>query len=354
MSDLLSKYNSHGALKIPMTLWVVLGYGLRHLALILFPPTRIAFETYTELFIGKLFLISDALLVLVILLNMARQPEAGKTTRVLWRCSYWLVIAAYLLDALFTLFTHTKALSDTGHVYFNDLVANLIIDLGIIAYLLGNGTVKDVFKSFPEAPVAPETSTEPETERITEPKPIVKTTTNIPNTALIAQAILPGFAFSGYPFSPGDTVDPLLQIRQHLVNNNLALAEKGLRHLLLQQPQHADYWHELALVAFAAEKLPQAEAMILKAILFDANNYLYWRNLGEIRRRLGHFDNAIEDAQKAIALKPDDVNAYYNLGLALWDAGRNDEAAESFNLAKRLHPENLDLVAWDFKNTLSN
>lgn len=339
MSDLLSKYNAHGALKIPMTLWIVLGYGLRHLALILFPPTRIAFGTYTELFIGKNFLISDALILLVIFLNLARLPEAGKITRVLWTCSYWLVIAAYLLDALFTLITHTKALSDTGHVYFNDLAANLIIDLGIIVYLLRSEAIKEVFKSFPEAPVAHEKATESETERITKPKPIVRTTTNIPNTALIDQAILPGFALSGYPFSLGDTIDPLLQIRQHLANNNLALAEKGLRHLLEQQPQNADYWHELALVAFAAEKLPQAEAMILKAILFDANNYLYWRNLGEIRRRLGHFDNAIEDAQRAIALKPDDVNAYYNLGLALWDAGRNDEAMNAFEDAKKRHPD---------------
>lgn len=340
MSNLLSKYNANGALKIPMTLLIVLCYGLRHIALILFPPTRIAFETYTELFIGKLFLIPDALIVLVIMLNMARQPEAGKTTRVLWSSSYWLVIAAYLLDAVFTLFNHTKALSDTSHVYFNDLGANLIIDLGIIAFLLGSRTVKDVFKSFPEVrPAAPETSTEPEAARITQPKPVVKTTTNIPNTALITQAILPKYALSGYPFPAGDTADPILRIRQHLTNNNLALAEKGLRYLLEQQPQNPEYWHELALVAFAAEKLPQAEALILKAIIFDPNNYLYWRNLGEIRRRLGHFDNAIEDAQRALALKPDDVNAYYNLGLALWDVGRNDEAMKAFEDAKQRHPD---------------
>lgn len=339
MSDLLSKYNANGALKIPMTLWIVLGYGLRHIALILFPPTRIAFETYSELFRGKIFLFPDALIVLVIILNMARQPEAGKTTRLLWSCSYWFVITAYLLDALFTLSTHNKAVFDTDHIYFNYLAAYLMIDLGIISYLMGSGTVKEVFKSFPKEPIAPEIPAVPKTQYVTQPTPIVRRTNNIPDPALISQAILPDYVLSGYPFPAGGTADPILRIRQHLTNNNLALAEKGLRYLLEQQPQNADYWHELALVAFAAEKLPQAEALILKAIIFDPNNYLYWRNLGEIRRRLGHFDNAIEDAQRAITLKPDDVNAYYNLGLALWDAGRNDEAMKAFQDAKQRHPD---------------
>lgn len=338
MPDLINQYNAHGALKTPVSLRIVLGYGLRHIALILFPPTRIAFETYTELFFGKLFLIPDLIVALVILLNMSRLPEAANITRRLWHASYWLLISAFALDTVLTIFSHSRVLEATNHQNFGLVAMTLIINLIIITYLLTSKRVRDVFKSFPEAP-RPE---EPPTPEKVPPQPLPPMTrprSNIPNATLINEAIIRGYQFSGFPLPAGDAIDPLIAIRQHLTQHNLALAEKGLRYLLQQQPQNPEYLHELALVAFAAEKLPHAEALILKAILFDPNNYLYWRNLGEIRRRLGCFDNAIKDAQKAIALKPDDVNAFYNLGLALWDAGRNDEAMKAFEDAKQRHPD---------------
>lgn len=340
MTDLINKYNIHGALKIPMVLWFILGYGVRHIALILFPPTRIAFETFTELFISKLFLVPDALIVSVILINMARLPEASNTTRKLWRSCYWMVIAAFAIDALLTSISHHRALTDTDHLHFNYVVCNLVIDLAIIGIFLGSETIKHVFKSFPEKPLHVErTPSQQKTPANPKPKATVtKTTSNIPNRTLVKEPICPDYQLAGYPFNAGDAVDPLIRVREHLTNNNLRLAEKGLRYLLQQDPQNAVYWHELGLVAFAAENLYKAEALILKALIFDPNNYLYWRNLGEIRRRQGHIVNAIEDAQKAIFLKPDDVNAYYNLGLALWDAGQNDEALKAFEAAKQHHP----------------
>lgn len=339
MNDLISKFNAHGALKIPVSLWLVLGYGLRHIAFILFPPTRIAFETYTEVFIGKFFLLPDAIITLIIFINTARLPEASRTIRQLWHWSYWILVGAFVLDTLLTLVTQTKAATNPEHLHFSIVIVTLMIDLGIIAYLLTSKTVKDVFKSFPESDAAEPQIAITEEINAAQPLPLPRTTSNIPNATLISEAIVPGYQFSGYPFNQGENFEPLIQIRQHLTNNNLILAEKGLRYLLEKQPQNPEYWHELALVAFAANKLPQAEALILKAMIFDAHNYLYWRNLGEIRRRLGHLSNAIEDAQRALVLKPDDVNSYYNLGLALWDAGRNEDAMKAFENAKQQHPE---------------
>jgi hypothetical protein len=339
MSDLISKYNDHGALRMPKSLWLILGYGLRHIALILFPPTRVAFDNYTELFSNKLFLISDALILAVIILNTQRLPEASNFTRNLWRHALWLITGAFVIDALLTIGIYTKPLLDPDHLYFSIAAWSVLIDVGIVFYLLGVPSVRDVFASFPAKPPVEEDTAPTETPDSEPLTPINKPTRNIPDADLIKSPIFAGYPFADFPFHSSKFPEQILEIRQHLTNNNLELAEKGLRFLLESHPIDPMLWHELGLVAFSANKLPQAESLILKALLFDSSNYLYWRNLGEIRRRMGNLDGAISSANQAIKLMPSDVNAHYNLGLALWDAGRNDEALFAFSAAKKLHPD---------------
>lgn len=336
MTDLLSKYNIHGALKVPFTLGLVFAYGLRHLCLILFPPTRIAFETYTELFSLKPFLISDAIILCVIVLNMQRQPDASILVRKVWRHALWLVVGAYIFDTLLTVTLYGKTLLNSDHLYFNILAGSLLIDAIIVVYLLGTHSIKEVFFSFPEKASIEEAK--PSLNKDNVPKKPTPSK-NIASGALISSAVIKGYEFADFPFQSKDLNEQIIEIRKHLTNFSLAQAEKGLRTLLKKHPENAQLWHELGLVAFSADKLAQAEALILKSLEFDFENYLHWRNLGEIQRRMGNYDAAIESTMHAIKLMPDDVNAHYNLGLALWDAGRSDEALNAFNRAKSLHPE---------------
>lgn len=343
MANLLTRFDQYGAVRITKPLLLIMAYGLRHLALILFPPTRVVFESFTDLFVGKPFLISDGIVLFIILLYTQRAPEASNFTRWVWRHGLWFLTGAYTLDIALTLLFHTKPLLDPDSLQFGLVAGTLLIDAGIIAFLLTSSPVRDVFKSFPE-PIQP--TEEPEKPAVSETPVITpatlsvrRQTKNIPDANLLNEPITPGYQYANFPFKSHQIAEQIVEIRGHLANSNLPLAEKGLRFLLDRDPLNPAIWHELGLVAFSAEKLDQAESMILKALLFDSNNYLYWRNLGEIRRRLGYFDDAIENARQAIKLMPTDVNAHYNLGLALWNAGRNDESLAAFEQAKKLHPD---------------
>lgn len=166
---------------------------------------------------------------------------------------------------------------------------------------------------------------------------LVKPRSNIPIQTLISEEIVPGYKYSGYPFPANDTADPLVRIRDHILHKRYALAEKGLRYLLEKSPNNSLYWHELGWLALQLDKLEQAESLILKAILFETNHSListYLRNLGEIRRRLGFFEDSIKSTKRALEINPSDPTAYYNLGLAYWDNGNKEDALKAFEQAK--------------------
>lgn len=339
MANLLTRFDQYGASRINSPLWFVLAYGLRHIALILFPPTKIVFENYASLFSGKLFLVSDCILLLVLAIYAKRTPEASPSVRWLWRHGRMLLVIAYILDFSLTILFHHKQLLDPENFQFELVAGSLLIDIGILLFLLTSKTTGELFQSFPEPaqlPEAPAENSKPVSRTLAS---VTSTLKNVPDANLINQPITSGYQYADFPFQHNQVSEQILEIRRHLANNNLQLAEKGLRFLLAKDPNNADLWHELGLVAFSADKLSQAESIILKAIIFDSSNYLYWRNLGEIRRRLGNFEAAISNAEQAIKLMPNDVNAHYNLGLALWDAGKNDEALMAFEEAKRLHPD---------------
>jgi len=51
---------------------------------------------------------------------------------------------------------------------------------------------------------------------------------------------------------------------------------------------------------------------------------------------------AIKHWEQTVRLKPDDVEAHYNLGLALEQAGRNEEAIGHYEQALRINPDFVD------------
>ncbi|MDQ1558808.1 MAG: hypothetical protein QOD32_1868 [Pyrinomonadaceae bacterium] len=59
---------------------------------------------------------------------------------------------------------------------------------------------------------------------------------------------------------------------------------------------------------------------------------------------------AVADFEKAIALKPDFAEAYFNLGLTLWQSGRADEARATQVKLKALKPELAERLAALFTN----
>ncbi len=116
------------------------------------------------------------------------------------------------------------------------------------------------------------------------------------------------------------------QAQIHARAGRIGEAESIYRAIIDGDPRcHAAY-QELALLAFGSGRLPLAAELFKSAISLDSNVAVYFRNYGEICRRLGYFDEAVSAAMRACALASNDIDAHFNLALACTDAGRSDAA----------------------------
>ena len=64
-----------------------------------------------------------------------------------------------------------------------------------------------------------------------------------------------------------------------------------------------------------------------------------WKMLGTILPQVGKYSEALKANQTALALSPKDAEIHYNLGIALQELVRLDEAEESYKQATKLKPE---------------
>jgi serine/threonine-protein kinase len=65
-------------------------------------------------------------------------------------------------------------------------------------------------------------------------------------------------------------------------------------------------------------------------------------NLGNALDDLGRADEAVAECRAALELEPGYANAHNNLGVALYDLGRKDEAVAEYREALRLNPDDAD------------
>jgi tetratricopeptide (TPR) repeat protein len=135
------------------------------------------------------------------------------------------------------------------------------------------------------------------------------------------------------------SAEAMLLAESHKTAGRLAEAETILRQILAAVPDHHPAWHMLGLVAFEVGKLGLATELIAHAVRLDGAVALYQRNLGELCRRLGRLDEAVAAGQRATELAPNDLEAHYNLGLALTDKGEWDAAIRAYRRALELNPD---------------
>jgi tetratricopeptide (TPR) repeat protein len=108
--------------------------------------------------------------------------------------------------------------------------------------------------------------------------------------------------------------------------------------------QQLGYWQE-------------SETLFRHAFNVTKNNFLAHSNLGLALFNQGRIDDAIIQCQEAIRLNPRDADAHNNLGIALRTQGRFDEAINQCQEAVRLMPNNADFqnnlgAAWEAKGRL--
>ena len=86
----------------------------------------------------------------------------------------------------------------------------------------------------------------------------------------------------------------------------------------------------------------QIQTTIMEAsqLLLDfPNSSILYNIIGAANRGLGNLDEAMKAYEKAISIKPDYAEAFYNMGNALKDQGKLKEAMEAFNKAISIKPD---------------
>lgn len=135
----------------------------------------------------------------------------------------------------------------------------------------------------------------------------------------------------------------------HHQAGRLEPAEGIYRQILAAEPEHADAWHLLGVIAHQRGQPDTAVEQIVRAIALRPTDARYHNNLGEAYRAAGRNAEAIACYRRAVELAPDYVVAHNNLGGALRAEGNLVEAIASYRRALAANPAYAE--AW---NNLGN
>jgi tetratricopeptide (TPR) repeat protein len=142
----------------------------------------------------------------------------------------------------------------------------------------------------------------------------------------------------------------------------IELALPFFKTALEANPSNAQFWYSHIVALIKLDKLIDAKALLdqtkskgIKGTDFDQleqrlneankvlttkpNNADAYYNMGIALQEQGKLEEAIEAYNGAISIKPDYVDAYYNMGIALKKQGELDEAIEAYNGAISIKPD---------------
>lgn len=109
-------------------------------------------------------------------------------------------------------------------------------------------------------------------------------------------------------------------------------AELLYRQALVADPNNAETWQLLGLIAHQAGYHDKGAAHIHQALLLSPGNAAYLNSLGSIYQEKGDYEQAIPCFQEVIRLEPTHLLAHHSLGSALTHVGRHEEAIATFRL----------------------
>lgn len=146
------RYDEHLALRVPATLWLAMLYLVRHLVLlgITFLPTTGEEIEILRALVHPAYLIADLIALPVLVAAARRRPEAGPLLRQIWRRGRRLLS----LSALLYLALVIARTAGSGRSFWvsvdETLLASVLLDLAVLAYLWRSPLVRDLFSDFPE------------------------------------------------------------------------------------------------------------------------------------------------------------------------------------------------------------
>lgn len=102
------------------------------------------------------------------------------------------------------------------------------------------------------------------------------------------------------------------------------------------------YTEEGSKLLLRYSKYEEAEETLTKAVKYDKHNYEAYYYRGCARVNAQKYDGAIDDFEKAVELKPDYADAYFNLGKTYYLMNNEDKACEYYKLADQYGRPNLE------------
>ena len=113
--------------------------------------------------------------------------------------------------------------------------------------------------------------------------------------------------------------------------------------IVTKDPDDADAWHMLGIIAHQAERPDAAEKMILRAITLRPQQANYYVNLAAVLRNSGRQEEAANCLWRAVGLAPGDAGAHADLAELLQAQGANDKAKAALLKAIQLRPASPEL-----------
>jgi len=134
-----------------------------------------------------------------------------------------------------------------------------------------------------------------------------------------------------------------------LAEGDLESAAAAFRLALEYNDRFSEPYNNLALVAIRNGDLDEAERLLRQALRLNQDFAEAWTNLGAVRLRRGDPDEAISALLEAVRIDPGQLDARYDLVLALLETGQLAAAWEQalrLDVASPEDPAVLGLVGW--------
>jgi tetratricopeptide (TPR) repeat protein len=110
------------------------------------------------------------------------------------------------------------------------------------------------------------------------------------------------------------------------------------------EPDNADAWHMLGIIAHQAGKTDVAEKLVLRAITLKSDQANYFVTFSHILEDLERQEEAVNALKNAVGLANDDASAHGDLAEALNRAGDRPQAESTMMAALKLAPDSIDLL----------
>lgn len=136
--------------------------------------------------------------------------------------------------------------------------------------------------------------------------------------------------------------DPMETAVQLQMTGRLEEATSIYQDIVQNDPENADAWHFLGIIAQQAGRTDAAERLVMRALSLKDDQANYFVTIGHIERELGKLEEARNAFARAITLAPEDAGAHADLADLLLETGDLAQSQASMMRALQLAPETID------------